>query len=517
MSEADETVIDFEALARREVDKAGFRLGADSLPLPEAAGVRLPVSEQAFISIDNEDTMDIDQLSFVEPDPDSVLHAVVYVAIADVVSRVPRGSPVDEFAAWNTTTLYLWVDNFWMFPRKLCCDETSLAPGEKRNAIITRFKVHLKTGQLSEPKIWRAQVVNSKKLDYNTVGTFLAGGKFPDTWDRRLQEQLKLHDDVAQALALNRQIHGSLPFSTQKAEPIMDAQTHQPIGVRPTPPQNRANEIIEYLMISANSVNVEFLLSKGFSVIRRVVRDPKRWGKIVEFAEEHDFEDLDENRVSVKDLQKFLRTMGSKLSRDAYKELCLRVIILMGRGEYISDDGKNKENSIGHFALALGSYTHSTAPNRRYPDVVLQRMLIAALNGEKNPYSDAELKDIAEHLTEFEDKATKVERLVTKCLLANVLKTKLGEHFRVTVSQIREDKEQIWVRILEGDFAGCEGRLMSYAAGPLEQGDELHVKLEKADPLQGYIDFVFDDEHGKSRRRASKKKYKRHQKGKKKH
>ena len=430
--------------------------------------------------------MDIDQASFVQRDPEKTLEVTVYVAIADVASRVSKGSDLDQFAAFNTTTLYLFVETFWMFPRVLCCDETSLAPNEQRRAVVTQFNVHLKTGDIvpGSTRVFRALVTNAGKLDYETVGSYLAGGACPDSWEKELQEQLKLHCDVASALGHNRQVAGSLPFVTQKAEPVMNHETHQPVPVAPKAPVMRSNLIIEHLMISANRINVEFLLSKGFSVIRRVVRKPQRWEQIVELAHTSGYKLS--KKISVKALQRFLEKRGKELSADAFKEVCLEVIILMGRGEYINDDGQG--DSIGHFALGLMSYTHSTAPNRRFPDVVLQRMIFAALADEASPYSSDELSELASHMTEMEERATKLERRVTKILIAQVLQKSVGESFKVAVSQVRPEKDQVWVRVIAGDYAGVEGRLIGKHVG-VRRGDQFTAKLSGLKVAKGFIDF----------------------------
>lgn len=472
--------IDFVKLVTHEAEKAGFQVHAavEIYDLfPRVGADVLDETALPLISIDNDDTMDIDQLSCARQVGENI---EVHVAIADVASYVKRGSPTDVRAGHNTTTLYLYVKNFWMIPERLCTDETSLAPGEKRLSVITRFLVS-PSGKIVESKIWRGYVVNKHKLAYNAVSAWL-DGKGPLDVPQDVKDQLRLHATVSQWLGAHRRAKGSLPFRTAKAEPIIVKK--QPVGVKPVPPNNVAQDIIQYLMIATNHLCVKFVNSHGAPALRRIVKTPKQWSRLVDLAKQHSFP-LGSD-VDVKELQRFLEVQGKKMDEERYKDLCMQVIRLMGRGEYSVDDGTE-----GHFALATLNYTHSTAPNRRYPDLINQRMVMAILAGEKQlPYSKEELAAIATQCSNMEDASNKLERTVSKMLIAQVLaRDKIGTEFAATICGLRKEKQQVWVRIVKGDFAGVEGRLLSSDFDAYHMGDLLNVKLVAARPKEGFIDF----------------------------
>jgi len=437
-----------------------------------------------WASIDNDDSRDLDQLTVAE-----ILHAdrvKILVAIADVGSAVKNDSAIDKHARHNTTSVYTAAELFPMLPEKLSTDVTSLNLNEDRLAIVMEMVVSA-DGAIEDSKIYRAWVHNHAKLAYNSVAAWLEHkGDIPEeiTSIHGLAENLRIQDRVAQSMKKLRHTHGALSLETIEAKPVFDGDQIRSLEIEE---KNRAKEIIEDFMIAANGVTARYLSSNGFPSIRRVVRIPKRWERIVEIAEDHKY-DLPANPNS-KALEEFL--IHEKAADPLrFPDLSLTVIKLLGAGEYIAElpDG----NIPGHFGLAVKDYGHSTAPNRRYPDLVTQRLLIAALGEKPVPYTKDELDVLAAHCTEAENAAKKVERRVEKSAAALLLASRVGEKFDSIVTGASE--KGTWVRLLS---IPIEGKLMQGFEG-MDVGERLRVQLIDTNVEQGYIDFkkVSSSKHG---------------------
>ncbi|HKI53832.1 MAG TPA: RNB domain-containing ribonuclease [Anaerolineales bacterium] len=428
-----------------------------------------------WASIDNDDSRDLDQLTVAE-----ILHAdkvKIFVAIADVDSAVKNDSAIDEHARHNTTSVYTAAELFPMLPEKLSTDVTSLNLNEDRLAIVIEMVVSA-DGAIEDSNIYKAWVHNRAKLAYNSVAAWLENkGDIPEeiTAIHGLAENLRIQDRVAQTMKKLRHIHGALSLETIEAKPVFDGDQIRALEIDE---KNRAKEIIEDFMIAANGATARYLSSSGFPSIRRVVRTPKRWERIVEIAGEHKFS-LPEAPDS-KALEEFLIKQKAA-DPIRFPDLSLTVIKLMGAGEYIAElpDG----NVPGHFGLAVKDYAHSTAPNRRYPDLLTQRLLKAALEGKPAPYSKDELDVLATHCTEAEDAAKKVERRVEKSAAALLLESRIGEKFDSIVTGASE--KGTWVRLLT---VPVEGKLVHGFEG-LDVGERLRVQLIDTNVEQGYIDF----------------------------
>jgi exoribonuclease-2 len=428
-----------------------------------------------WASIDNDDSLDLDQLTVAEAMPSNQVK--ILVAIADVDSFIRKGSAIDQHASTNTTSVYTAAEIFPMLPEKVSTDLTSLNFNEDRLAIVVEMLVAV-DGALVGSQIYRAWVHNHAKLAYNSVAVWLEkNGDIPEKAAEvpGLAENLRLQDQVAQRLKNFRHIHGALSLETIEAKPVFDGDQIRALEIEE---KNRAKEIIEDFMIAANGVTARFLSAKNFPSIRRVVRTPKRWERIVTIAADHKY-DLPE-RPNSKALEEFL-IQQKAADPLRFPDLSLAVIKLLGAGEYIAElpDG----NVPGHFGLAVKDYGHSTAPNRRYPDLLTQRLLKAALDGKPVPYRKDELEVLAEHCTNAEDAANKVERQVGKSAAALLLDSRIGEHFDAIVTGASE--KGTWVRLLK---VPVEGKLVHGFDG-LDVGDRLQVQLISVDVERGFIDF----------------------------
>jgi len=426
-------------------------------------------------SIDNDDSRDLDQLTVAEAiSPDNVK---ILVAIADVDSSVKNGSAIDEHARHNTTSVYTAAEIFPMLPERVSTDVTSLNFNQDRLSIVVEITIGF-DGSLQESQIYRAWVRNHAKLAYNNVAAWLENkGTIPPAIlaVEGLAENLRLQDRAAQSMKDLRHIQGALSLETIEPKPIFDGDQIRTLEIEE---KNRAKEIIEDFMIAANGVTARFLSASNFPSIRRVVRIPKRWDRIVEIAAEHKFE-LPEEPDS-KALEDFL---VSEKAADPirFPDLSLAVIKLLGSGEYIAEPPEGEAS--GHFGLAVKDYGHSTAPNRRYPDLLTQRLLKAALEEKSTPYSKEELDVLAVHCTEAEDAATKVERQVEKSAAALLLESRIGERFDSIVTGASE--KGTWVRLLN---IPVEGKLVEGFEG-LDVGQQVRVQLIDTNVEQGYIDF----------------------------
>ena len=429
-----------------------------------------------WCSIDNDDTLDLDQLTASEPRPGGL--ATVLVAISDVDAMVKLGSAIDGHARSNTTSVYTAAGTFPMLPEKLSTDLTSLGEGEARLALVIELGIDA-NGTLAESAVYRAVVRNQAKLAYNSVAAWLEGtapappklAEVPG-----LAAQLKLQDRAAQALRGLRHQHGALSLETLETRPVFEGDILS--DLRPEE-KNRAKQLIEDFMIAANSVTARTLDRKGFPSLRRVLRPPDRWDRIVELAARHGGRLGPVPNAPV--LEKFLAEYRLA-DPEQFPDLSLAIVKLLGSGEYVVEPpGQRAE---GHFGLAVRDYSHSTAPNRRFPDLITQRLLKAALAGRPPPYGIDELNRLARHCTEQEDNAAKVERQVQKSAAALLLTSRIGERFDAIVTGASE--KGTWVRIFQPPV---EGKVVRGFEG-LDVGDRVRVELVGTNVERGFIDFV---------------------------
>jgi VacB/RNase II family 3'-5' exoribonuclease len=426
-------------------------------------------------SIDNHDSQDLDQLEYGERTPEGTI--LVRVAIADVDSYVRKHSPTDEYAAYNGTTVYTGVITFPMLPERLSYGITSLLPGKDRMAIIIEFLVG-HDGDFSPRGVYQALVRNKAKLVYEEVGAWLEGtGPIPKGVQEvpGLAEQLHLQNEATQLLRKYRRNQGALEFETLEPEVVMEGdEVTGLVALTPNP----ARALIEEFMVAANGTMVARLGAGGVPMIQRVVRTPKNWAGIMLTAAIHGVtlpEDPD-----AKALAKFL--IQEKTADPLhFPDLSLTVIKLMGVGEYLMLEPGS--TPVGHFALAIIDYTHATAPNRRYVDIINQRQAKAILVGKPGPYSSADLSDRATWLTDREKASKKVKRFMRKSVAAVLLENSIGKTFNALVTGAAD--KGTYVRLL---VPPAEGRVMKGEEGLLV-GQKVRVRLIKTDPCNGYIDF----------------------------
>jgi exoribonuclease-2 len=429
-----------------------------------------------WASIDNDDSRDLDQLSVAEPAGRGATK--ILVAIADVDATVRRGSAIDDHARANTTSVYTAAEIFPMLPENLSTDLTSLGEDRERLAIVIEVVIAA-DGTVSDSDIYRARVRNHAKLAYDSVAAWLDGRAAPPPRVDAvpgLDEQLRTQDRVAGALKALRHQHGSLSLETSQPRAVLDGDVLS--GLMPDE-KNRAKDLIEEFMIAANGVAARYLEAKGSPSLRRVLRSPERWERIVELA--HAFGERLPPEPQARALGEFLLRRRS-VDPAGFADLSLSVVKLLGRGEYVLETpGKP---TPGHFGLAVNDYTHSTAPNRRYPDVIAQRLLKAAIAGTDAPYTPDDLGALAQHCTEQEANADRVERQVRKSAAAMLLESRIGERFDAIVTGASE--KGTWVRILDPPV---EGKVVRGAKG-LDVGDRVRVELLQTDVERGFIDFA---------------------------
>ncbi len=429
-----------------------------------------------WCSIDNDDSRDLDQLSVAEAAANG--HIKLLVAIADVDAQVPLDSPIDRHAAVNTTSVYTPALVFPMLPMRLSTDLTSLNLDEDRLAIVVEMTV-APDGALQAPDVYRALVRNHAKLAYRGVGAWLAGqGPLPPAAAAvpGLEALLTLQDQAAQALSERRHEEGALEFDRVEAQAEFEGDAL--LDVRADEP-NRAKALIENFMVAANGVTARFLDAHGVASIRRVVRQPKRWSRIVElaFAAGGQLPAEPDARA----LAEFLRE-SRRTQPDRFADLSLSVIKLLGPGEYVVD--RPGQDPPGHFGLAVKDYAHSTAPNRRYPDLITQRLLKAALAKTPSPYSIEALEELAAHCTLQEDAANKVERQVDKSAAALLMASRIGQAFDAIVTGA--SAKGTFVRVFAPPV---EGMLAHGVIDGVDVGDRIRVKLDRVDVERGFIDF----------------------------
>lgn len=472
------------AAARRAMTDNGFEADFPPAVLAEVAGVNselpsesLPVADLRALpwsSIDNDSSRDLDQLEVAEQLPNGDIR--VRVAIADVSATVAQHSATDEHAAHNATSVYTGIATFPMLPEHLSTDVTSLGEGHDRPAVIIEFTVGT-DGAIGAHTVYLAHVHNRAKLAYGSVGAWLTGhGTLPAVADARVQAQLQLQNTAADKLRADRQRRGSLSFETIEAQGVVrDDGTVNIELVQKT----EASHLIEDLMVGANIVMAEFLDERNVASIRRVVRTPERWPRIVALAAAAG--DTLPAEPDAPALAAFL-ARRQKADPASYGELSLSVVKLLGPGQYELHEPGAPET--GHFGLATQYYSHSTAPNRRYVDLVTQRLLKAALRGDAPPYTSAELSAIAERCTERENAARKVERQVRKEMSAAAMASRVGETFDAIVTGVTP--KGVFVRVVNPPV---EGRVMRGEAG-MDVGERVRVQLLATDATRGFIDFA---------------------------
>ena len=476
---------DLKLIARRAMADKGLLPEFSRDALAELDGIRGPASPSGpgirdlrdllWVSIDNDDSRDLDQLSVAESLPAGGTR--VLVAIADVDALVPQGGALDAHARANTTSVYTAAEIFPMLPERLSTDLTSLNEAQDRVAMVVEMSFD-PDGTLRASEVYRGAVRNKVKLAYDSVSEGLVGGAMPERAAAvpGVPEQLRMQDAVAQVLRTRRHEMGALDLETIEPRAVFSDDAIVDLRVQE---KNRARQLIEDFMIAANGVTARFLAGRGLSSLRRVVRSPERWQKIVEVAAQRGARLPPE--PDSRALEEFLAAQR-RADPLRFPDLSLVIVKLMGAGEYVVE--RPGQTAVGHFGLAVRDYTHSTAPNRRYPDLITQRLLKAALAAQPSPYGDAELSTLAAHCTQQEDDADKVERQVRKSAAALLLETRLGQRFDGVVTGASE--KGTWVRIFEPP---AEGKLVHGFDG-LEVGDKLRVKLISTDVERGFIDFV---------------------------
>jgi len=431
--------------------------------------------ELLWCSIDNDDSRDLDQLSVAQSVADGIR---VLVAIADVDALVTIGSAIDAHAASNTTSVYTAAGVFPMLPEKLSTDLTSLGEHADRLAIVVDMTTTAQ-GDVAASDIYRAIVRNHAKLAYNGVAAWLEGGAPPErlTAVPGLTAQLRMQDGAAQKLRRAREACGALTLDTLEVRPVFTADGALE-DLRPDE-RNRAKELIENFMVAANVATAKFLDSAGFPSLRRVLDTPARWPRIVALAAASGYKlPADADAVA---LDAFLRQARER-DPGRFADLSLAIVKLLGSGAYAVEAPGTR--ATGHFGLAVKDYAHSTAPNRRFPDLVAQRILKAALAHRPTPYSMAELAALATHCTLQEDNAAKVERQVQKSAAALLLAPRIGRQFDAIVTGA--SAKGTWARI---SSPTVEGRIVRGFEG-LDVGDSVRVQLLRADATHGFIDFA---------------------------
>ena len=450
----------------------------------QAASLQSPASDDGardlrdllWCSIDNDDSRDLDQLSVAQDLGGGKVR--VLVAVTDVDALVQRGTPIDDHARTNTTSVYTAAQIFPMLPEKLSTNLTSLNENEDRVAMIIDFVVDA-DGSVQSGDVYRARVNSKAKLAYNSVGMWLEGKADPPekvTAVKGLADNLKLQDRTADKIREWRHTCGALDLET--IEPHAVLRDGKVVDLQQLARTNATN-LIEDFMIAANGVTARFLASKNLPSLRRVVRSPERWDRIEKIASVHG-EHLPPD-PDARALEDFL-VRQRKADPMRFPDLSLAIVKAMGSGEYVVE--QPGEKPIGHFGLAVRDYTHSTAPNRRFPDLITHRMLKAALNGSKQPYANDELEALAKHCTDAEDAADKVERQVRKSAAALLLESRIGQQFDGVISGA--GRSGTWVRVFHPPI---EGKVVRGWQG-LDIGDRVHVKLLSVDVEKGYIDFA---------------------------
>lgn len=485
MHDANPSHVDLQAIAKTIMEQRGFQPDFPAAVSGQLASLRQNPPQIAaggdirdlrnllWSSIDNDTSRDLDQIEVAERAANGDVK--VMIGIADVDAFASQQTPIDQHAATETTTVYTGVRNFPMLPEELSTGITSLLEEQDRLAIIIEFVVD-SSGAVTSSELYRALVRNRAQLQYNSLGAWLEGAaeapsKVQPSND--LQQQLKLQDEVAQRLKGQRHQHGALNLQTDEVHPlVLNDQVVDLVKQQ----RNRATDLIEDFMVAANGVVARKL--ENVSSLRRIVRTPERWDRIVQLAAGKG--DGLPAEPDSKALNDFLIRQKSA-DPDHFADLSLAVIKLIGPGEYVLE--KAGETAPRHFGLAVQDYTHATAPNRRFADVVTQRLIKASIAGQKNPYSDDELTAIAANCTQKEDAARKVERDMSKRLAAIAMQHRVGETFDAVVTGATD--HGTFVRVLQPHVEG----LLIQGQG-LDVGDKLRAKLVSVNVQKGFIDFA---------------------------
>ncbi len=428
-----------------------------------------------WCSIDNHDSRDLDQITVAVVEGEATR---ILVAIADVDPLVERDSPIDRHAAINTTSVYTPAVMFPMLPPRLSTDLTSLNEGEDRLALVVDMVV-ADDGSIPDSSVYHATVRNQVQLAYGDVGAWLEGeGSLPSKAAALpgMDEQLRVQSAVARRLCERRHEDGALELESIEPRARFDDQALTDLSVER---KNRARQLIEDFMIAANGVTTRLLTSRGYPTFRRVVREPERWPRIVNVAR-----DLGEHLPPDPDSRALAGFLARRRRVDPvrFPDLSLVIVKLMGAGEYVVQ--RPGGHPLGHFGLAVRDYSHSTAPNRRYPDLVTHRLVRAALAGQPAPYSVDELETLAEHCTDQEDDANRVERQMRKSAAAMLLSGREGERFEGVVTGA--SSKGTWARAFQPPV---EGKVVRGSRG-LEVGDRVTLRLLATDVEAGFIDFA---------------------------
>ncbi len=476
---------DLKERSDRAVREAGFLVNFSAEAIEQTSHSSMPQSARElpfrdlrtllWSSIDNQSSLDLDQIEVAEQLPGDVIR--IYVGIADVDCLTPAGSPVDLHAAHNRCSVYTGADIYPMLPEAFSTDQTSLKPAADRPAIVVSMDVQ-PSGDVAGVELFVALTHNHAKLSYEEVGSWLEGdGSLPDAAVAvpGIEQQLRMQAEAAERLRMKRCENGALDFETVEAQPVVE--NGQVVSLH-VPHKNRARSLIENLMVTANSSIAAYLEQRGIPSLQRVVRSPERWNRIVSLAERYNWTlPAEPDPVA---LSRFL-TARRQQDPDRFPDLSLSIVKLLGPGEY--DVVSSPSEHVGHFGLAVQSYTHSTAPNRRYADLVIQRLIKAALAQTSSPYTPEELQQIGHSCTERENAARKVERFVRKASAALLMQRHLGDVFEAIVTGA--SPKGTYVRLLSPPV---EGRVTCGVPG-LDVGDRARVRLLTADPERGHIDF----------------------------
>lgn len=470
-------VADFSSDVRADIARIESANGENSEQDTTRSGDVRDLRSLPWSSIDNRESRDLDQIEFCEPADGGAIR--LRLGIADVDHLVSKDSAIDRRAATNTTSLYTGVEIFPMLPEELSTDLTSLLEGVEREVVVVELLVD-ESGEVTDTSVYRALARNHAKLSYEAVALWLAGGAAPEeiTAIDGLAAQIRLQDETARRLRERRYERGALDLETIEARPV--TANGQVVDIE-VARKSRARDLIEDFMIAANVALATFLEERRVPSIRRVVHVPKRWPRLVELASRYGGK-LPEEPSSVA-LAEFLRSRRSK-DPDTFADLSLSVVKLLGSGEYTVERPWEPDGEEGHFGLAVDDYSHTTAPNRRYADLVMQRLVKATLAGAPAPYRAEELDAIAARCTAMENAARKVERTMRKVIAASLLEHRVGETFDAIVTGVNQS----------GTFARlthppAEGRVVRGEDG-LDVGDHVRVKLVATDVAKGYIDFA---------------------------
>ena len=479
--------INLHKIARSAIERYGFNFVPGQAVIDEInalAPKEFPDNSQAGIrdlrgilwsSIDNAESLDLDQLEYCERGANDEI--IVKVAIADVDLFVPNKSFTDIYAGGNGTSVYTGIDVFPLLPQRLSTNLTSLLPEVDHFVLVVEFSV-FPDGQIGSAAIYQAIIRNKAKLVYEEIGGWIEGKtEVPASVDHvaGLKEQLELQDEAAERLSKFRIEQGALEFETIEAKPIIREGKVVDLLIQE---KNRARSIIENFMVAANVTMSQFLKKAGVPMIQRVVVVPRNWPGIREVAAFcHEPLPL---QPDAKALAQFLHKR--KIAEpESFPDLSLTIVKLLGPGEYVMLEPQ--ATSPGHFGLAVMDYTHGTSPNRRYADMIIQRLLKAVLGNYPCPYSRDELSEFADRCTDRDQAAKKVERFMRKAAAAVLLSGQIGKSFDAIVTGASD--KGTYARIITPP---AEGRVMRGAKG-LVVGRKVRVRLIGMDPYKGQIDF----------------------------